>query len=183
MPVANSTAALAWPLQSTAALNAFFGNPDANGDGKPDPKWEAENIIKIVPPYNMVWAFDTDADGKVDDPVAGIRVHKKAAPHLMAFLDDVLALYGSQAAIEKARMHLFGGAYNFRLKRGGTTLSTHSWGVAWDMDPERNGFKQPYVPGQSIPMQVVDLAKKQGAIAGVDWTPPDGMHFQFARIR
>lgn len=176
-----------WPLQSRAALAAFYGDPDPKRTGKADPKWEDANIIKIVPPYPMVWSFDTDADGKADDPVTGIRVHKLCAKPLLAFLTGIQGYYGGdQAAIEKVNMHRFGGAYNFRTKRGNPeSLSTHAFGCAWDMDPERNGFKQPYRPGVSIPLAVVALAKEQGADWGGDWSKGsvDAMHFQFGRIR
>ncbi len=176
--------ALAWPLQSPAALNAFYGNPDANGDGKPDPKWEEANIVKIAPLYPMIWAFDTDADGKLDDPVKGIRIHKLCVPAFNEFCRQVLAWAGSQERIEELNLHRFGGAYNFRAKRGNSkSLSTHSWGCAWDLDPANNGFRQAYRPGVSLPLEVIAIAKKLKADAGADWNPADCMHFQFARIR
>ena len=181
---AKAAAIPVWPLQSPAALNAMFGNPDANGDGKPDPKWEAANIIQIEPPFDMIWAFDTDADGKLDDPVRRIRVHRLAAEPLLAFLNGIEKLYGSQKAIEKVNMHRFGGAYNFRVKRGNSkSLSTHSWGIAWDMDPANNGYKTPYKPGRSIPMEVVAIGEKLGATWGGRWNPADAMHFQLARTK
>jgi hypothetical protein len=170
-----------WPLQNRAALNAFYGNPDPKGIGKADAKWEAANIVTIVPPYQLIWAFDTDADGKIDDPVKTVRVHRLCADPLMAFFGSVKAHYGSHEKIVAARMHLFGGAYVFRGKRGNpTSLSMHAFGCAWDLDPERNGFRQPKF---SMPAAVIELAKAQGADAGADWNPPDAMHFQFARIR
>lgn len=43
--------------------------------------------------------------------------------------------------ITRLGFDLFGGCYNFRNKRGGSTLSTHAYGIAIDHDPERNQLK------------------------------------------
>lgn len=163
----------AWPRQDAASMNAFFGNPDADHNGVVDPAWEAANIVSIAPPYRMALAWAPA------QPVKGIRVHRKAAESLQRVLSAVLAHYGSQAAIEAARMHLYGGAFNFRLKRGGHTLSNHSWGSAIDLDPERNGFGVRWQDGRGMmPTPVIEAFRAEGWTWGGPWSTPDAMHFQ-----
>lgn len=170
--------ASAWPRQSAAEMNAFYGNPDADHNGVVDPAWEAANIVSLIPPYRMVLAWAPQ------QPVKAIRIHRKVSPSLARILVGIAQHYGSQQAIEAARMHLFGGAFNFRLKRGGSTLSNHSWGSAIDQDPERNGFGKPWRANAGMmPEAVVNIFEAEGWVWGGRWkSQPDPMHFQAARI-
>jgi hypothetical protein len=47
----------------------------------------------------------------------------------------------TQQQMDEFGLNIFGGCYNYRLKRGGTTLSMHSWGAAFDFDPIRNQLR------------------------------------------
>lgn len=164
-----------WPLQNTAAMNAFYGNPDANRDGRADPVWSAANLVRLKPPYPMQWSWGGS--------VASLTMHRKCADSLLHALENIARHYGSQAAIEKARMHLCGGGFNFRVKRGGQTLSIHSWGAAIDLDPVRNGFGRRYREGMGMmPLAVVEIFAAEGWIWGGRWSRPDAMHFQAARL-
>lgn len=162
-----------WPKSDAASLNAFYGNPDPDHDGVANRAWEDANLAKLTPPYRMVLAWDPS---KV---VSTIRVHRKCIDSLDKILHAIEAHYGSQAAIERAGMHLFGGCYAFRLKRGGSSLSNHSWASAIDLDPARNGF------GDATPAMdpaVVAIFAREGWVWGGKWSKPDGMHFQAARL-
>ena len=163
----------AWPKQDAASMNAFFGDPDADHNGVPDRAWEDANLTLVTPPYRMVLAW------ALDKPVRGIRCHKKVATSLAVVLKRILDHYGNQPAVEAAGMHLYGGAYNFRLKRGGATLSNHSWGSAIDLDPAHNGFG---VRNGSMPAPVVKFFEAEGWVWGGHWSTPDAMHFQAARL-
>jgi len=166
-----------WPLQRASNMNLFYGNPDIDGNGSVDPKWEAANIVSIKPPYEMVLAWDTDVK------VKSIRCHKLVADSLMRVLNGIKDHYGNQAAIEKARMHLYGGAYNFRMSRGGALLSIHSWGAAIDLDPANNGYGKVYDEKRGMmPSVVVELFRAEGWVWGGRWRKGDAMHFQAALI-
>ena len=163
----------AWPKQS--AMSAFYGNPDTNSDGRPDAAWESANLVRITPPYRLVLAWDPKR------AVSTVLVHRKCSDSLLRVLTAIKAHYGNQAAIDAARMHLFGGVYNFRLMRGGSSLSIHSWGAAIDLDPERNGLGVKRVEGKGqMPMEVVRMFEAEGWVWGGRWRRPDQMHFQAA---
>jgi hypothetical protein len=114
-----------WPVQTTAALNAFYGQAMESGN---------PNLTSLVLPYPMVIAWDP---GKT---ATKITCHKKVKDSVNRVLTNVLSHYGIQK-IKDLRLDYFGGCFNFRKMRGGTSLSTHSWGIALDFDPERNQLK------------------------------------------
>lgn len=163
-----------WPLQSQ--MKAFYGDPDAGGDGVADRVWELNNLERISPPYRMVLAWDTSKK------VNSITVHKKCASSLLRILTRIAEHYGSEQAIEAARMHYFGGCYNFRMTRGGVTLSNHSYAAALDLDPAANGLGIRYKESNGMmPMAVVNIFEAEGWFWGGRFKRPDCMHFEAVR--
>jgi hypothetical protein len=69
--------------------------------------------------------------------ISHISCHTKVADSLEAVLANVHAHYGD-AELKRLRLNLFGGCFNPRKKRGGSSWSTHAWAVAIDWDPSRN---------------------------------------------
>jgi len=113
-----------WPMQRLNDLNSYFGT------AKP----EGTNLVSITFPYEMVIAWNpvkkvtkTQCNGKVKDSL--VRV-----------LTKVKTVYGV-GEIDRLRLNFFGGCFNYRPMRGGTMLSTHSWGIALDFDPINNQLK------------------------------------------
>lgn len=161
----------AWPKQSE--MTAFYGNPDANKDGKPDPAWEAANIVFIAPPYQLFY------DGK---PVTRIRCHRLVADSLSRILTRIGKEIGADD-IKRYGLDQFGGVYEFRVKRSGTTLSTHALAAAIDLAPALNPFKVKYGSRPNMmPQAVVKIFEAEGWVWGGLWSNGDGMHFQAARI-
>lgn len=160
---------MTWP--SPSKLNEFYGNPDINNDGAPDPKWESLNLVRIVPPYPMFWSWS-------GEPVKTIRVHRKCSDSLT----DILSLIGETfSGVERNKFQLdqCGGVYNFRLMRGLNKLSTHSWACAIDLAPEINGLGIQYDPSRNMmPKKAVEIFKAEKWIWGGMWSRPDAMHFQ-----
>jgi hypothetical protein len=112
-------------------------------------------------------------------PVTRIRCHHKVADSLLRILTAIRDHYGTQAALEAARMHFYGGAHMFRPMRGrGHVLSIHSWGAAIDLDPEGN----PFGGKVTMPPAVVSIFAAEGWVWGGPWSKPDGMHFQAAKV-
>ena len=164
-----------WPKQDAASMNAFYGNPDTNKDGLPDAVFESQYLTTILPPYPMVFSWNNMS-------VSKIRVHKKVAVTLLAALTQI----GKDFTIaERQRFQLdrFGGGYAFRLKRGGNTLSIHSWGAAVDLAPELNPMGREYGSRPNMmPMKAVKAFQAQGWTWGGGFRIPDAMHLQAASV-
>lgn len=111
-----------WPMDTEAALRAFYGPPTDAG------------LVSVPCPWRLVIAWNQRQS------TGTIRVHPKVADSLRRVLGRVHAHYGDER-IRALRLHLYGGSYNNRPMRGGTRLSTHAWGIAIDWDPERNRLK------------------------------------------
>lgn len=161
-----------WPTQ--ANRDQFYGNPRGPGE-RVSPAWEAANIVRVEIPWRAVLAWDTDT------VVRTIRIHRLCADSLRRVLAAIWAASGQrQQTIEAWGMHLYGGAYEFRQVRGGTSLSSHSWGCAIDWDPIRNalGDKTPHFA--TVP-EVRKAFADEGWTWGGGWSRPDGMHWQAAR--
>lgn len=162
-----------WPLQRDCA--AYYGTPDPNGNGVPDRAWEDANLVWIRPRWMMVLAWDRSRT------VKRIRIHKSCAPSLERVLDGIAQQYPGQEQLERHRLHLFGGAYHFRLMRGSTKLSMHAYGCAIDLDPEGNPLGCRWRTGM-IPRAVVEAFAREGWVWGGGWKRPDAQHFQAARV-
>ena len=70
------------------------------------------------------------------------------------------------------------GCFNIRKKRGLTSMSLHSWGIAIDMNAFENGLNMTpkFTPG------FVKCFTDNGFEWGGTWQRKDGMHFQLAKI-
>jgi hypothetical protein len=125
-------------------------------------------------PYPMRLAWDTNTS------VTRMQCHKLVADNFKSVFDDLLKHYGL-SKIQELGIDLFGGCFNYREKRGGSTLSMHSWGIAIDLDPLRNKLKESkktarFARPEYKPM--IDIFYKHGFISlGVE-KDFDWMHFQ-----
>lgn len=70
----------------------------------------------------------------------------------------------------------WGGCYNYRRARGLQKLSTHSWGIAVDLNVAAN----PLGATPTMPDELVRIFEDHGFLWGGRWSRPDGMHFQWA---
>lgn len=107
-----------WPLERLGDLKAFYGPP-------------GENLIMLELPYPLRLSWDTGTS------VTRTQCNAKVGDSLSRVLNQVHREYGI-ALIRELRLDLYGGGFNIRDKRGGTTMSTHAFGIAFDFDPARN---------------------------------------------
>jgi hypothetical protein len=70
------------------------------------------------------------------------------------------------------------GCFNIRKKRGLSSMSLHSWGIAVDVNAFENGLNQ--VPKLSAGF--VKCFTDAGFDWGGTWKRKDGMHFQLSKI-
>lgn len=99
------------------------------------PNQQGTYLVSIKLPYPMRLAWDKDTK------VTTMRCHKLAADRFQLVFQDLLNHYGYEKIVELG-IDLFGGCFNFRAMRGGSDYSRHSWGIAIDLDPERNQLKE-----------------------------------------
>ncbi len=154
-----------WPADNQSELIAFYGNPGAKGRAG-----VGAQLVKVTPPFQMYY------DGK---PLKTLSFHKKAAPALVAALEEIWEHYGKdQAVIDRLGISSCAGTYNPRFVRGSTSKwSNHAYGAAIDLNASQNGFGK----GKgNIPLPVIAAFKRQGARWGGDYKGrTDPMHFEF----
>lgn len=108
---------------TTSEIMQVFGMPDQEGS----------YLVTIKLPYPMRLAWDKQVT------VERMRCHIKVADQLTDIFSEILEHYGIDR-IKELGLDLFGGCFNYRQMRGGSDWSRHSWGLAVDLDPERNGL-------------------------------------------
>lgn len=150
---------------TTAQLISKYGNPNETGVGY---------LVTIPLPYPMKLAWDKT---KI---VTRLRCHKLVAKQLTNIFNEILAFYGHEN-IKKLGIDLYGGCFNYRKMRGGTEWSRHSWGVAIDLDPERNPLKATSKTAQFAKMDykpMIDIFYKHGFVSLGREKNCDWMHFE-----
>ena len=149
---------------TTAQATRKYGVPSKN------PNY----LTTLVLPYPMRLAWD------VSTKVNKIQCHKLVHDQLKAVFTEILQVYGYEKIVELG-IDLFGGCFNFRTMRGGTEPSRHSWGIAIDLDPERNQLKETKLTARFARPEYKDLHRifeengfeNLGKVKGFDW-----MHWQ-----
>lgn len=132
---------------------------------------------RAVLPFAFPLAWDTS------QRLLSFSCHAFVAKSLTSIYAEAAKHYGEKE-FRRLRLDLFGGCFNHRPMRGGTALSTHSWGVAVDHDPQRNqlrwgrdraAFAQ---PAYDVWWRIVEAhgAFSLGRAKNYDW-----MHFQFVK--
>jgi hypothetical protein len=128
-------------------------------------------LTTIVLPYPFLY------DGK---PVSKMRCHKLVADKFLAVFNDILAHYGLDE-INRLGINKYGGCFNYRVMRGGTQLSRHSWGVAIDLDPQRNLLKETSKTARFARPEykaMIDIFYKHGFLSLGREKNYDWMHFE-----
>jgi len=154
-------------LKTTEELIEEFGKPNEQG---------SPYLTTINLPYPMRLAWDTKTS------VTKLRCHKKIAEPLTNVFNELLSTYGLDA-IKRLDIDLFGGCFVYRKMRGGSQLSRHSWGIAIDLSPEKNGLKTPFAQsqfGQAGYKHLHDIFNKHGFLNYGVVKGYDAMHFEYA---
>ncbi len=150
---------------TTKELVKRYGTPTQ--DGNP-------YLITITLPYPMRLAWDKNVMVKT------MRCHRLVADNFLRVFNELLKVYGYEK-IKELGIDLFGGCFNYRAMRGGSDYSRHSWGVAIDLDPERNQLKETsktarFARPEYKPM--IDIFYKHGFISLGKEKNYDWMHFE-----
>jgi hypothetical protein len=155
-----------WPKDTMAAKIAFYGDP--RGPHGVNEKWFAANVVRVVPPFRMTYA---------GQPIKSIAFHKKCADALQAALEAIWeACDRDQKKIDAAGLSEYGGSFAYRLIRGSSNISNHSFAIAIDIAPTGNALG---VTKGKMPAFAVKAFKDQGFKWGGDYKGrKDWMHFE-----
>lgn len=130
--------------------------------------WESENIVMVDTPQLEKLGYKR------------VPFHKKCAKQLSSFLKELE---------DRNLLHLiktWNGSYYPRMKRNGVGLSNHSWGTAFDINVEWNGYGDiPALVGKEGSIrELVVIGYKYGFFWGGHFKGKsiDGMHFEVAFI-
>ena len=127
-----------------------------------DPRFEADNIVLFTLPYTLLF------EGQ---EVKHARCHELLVDNFLKAFQDI-----KDAGFE-SQVKNFSGIFNKRTQKGGTRPSTHSWGIAIDLEAE----KFPLGSSERFPDEIVTIFKDAGFFYGGDFQGrKDPMHFQFA---
>lgn len=154
-------------MLNTTQLKSKYGAPSANPD----------YLTTIVLPYPMKLAWDKAITTKK------MTCHKLVAAKFVKVFEQILETYGLEK-IQELGIDIFGGCFNFRVMRGGTEMSKHSWGVAIDLDPERNQLKETSKTARFARPEykkMIDIFYANGFISLGREKNYDWMHFEIAK--
>lgn len=137
-----------WPLADQQQLaiqvlkgGGVFARPDENWGSQQEadrlygPAGTSQctsGIVQLPFKMKLSWAPQT--------LISNFRCHEKVAESATRVYEQIARSYSAQE-IETHGFNIFGGCFNFRNKRGGSTLSMHAYGVAIDHDPARNQLR------------------------------------------
>lgn len=146
-----------WPKSDFASMAKFYGLAGDEG-----------NLVSIVPPYRMIY------DGKT---IRTLRCHKKVSESLLRVLTNIKAVIPTAPDIADEAED-YGGCFNFRNKRGSSTLSMHAWGAAIDLDADDNTFRDHWPMQADMPIEIMECFAREGWISAGAFWGYDAMHFQ-----
>ena len=155
------------PPHGLEAILAEFGDIYSylRDDGTLEARWETDQLARAVLPFPIPLSWDPAK------PARSVYCHRLLVPVFPAVLQEI------ERRGLRDQVRTFGGCFNFRAKRSGSKLSTHSWGIAIDLNPETN------VMGGAgdMPADIVDAFESHGFTWGGRWSGrgKDPMHFQF----
>jgi len=127
---------------------------------------------------------DRDGNGFDDH-----RIHTNLVEAIQDALATVYAVLGDNRFHDEG-WHVYGGAFNYRTKKAGTSLSCHAYGAAIDINPNENPL---YSDRTTFSLEAVEVMESFGFLWGPKaWGMPgyenpkhpgqwfDAMHFQAA---
>ena len=156
-------------MKTIAQYIQKYGTPNPTGKGY---------LVTLDLPYPMRLAWDKTIT------VNKISCNTEIAEPLKKVFTDILSKYGLEK-IQELGIDLFGGCFNFRKMRGGSNYSVHSWGLAIDLDPERNKLKETSRTARFARPEykdMIDIFYKHGFISLGREKNYDWMHFQWDRF-
>jgi hypothetical protein len=120
----------------------------------------------------VVWDIPADINGSIPTLPNRLYCNKDMIQPLEKAFRAIIA------AKLQGEVKTFDGCFNIRSKRGQSTQSLHSWGIAIDINAAWNGFGAKPTMSNAL----VQCFTYNGFDWGGTWSKPDGMHFQLKSI-
>ena len=146
-------------------------------------EWELaeppQGQIRIVSGSDLVWVHLPQIAGLLGAPRdESVLMHRLAGPRLM----ELFEAWGKTGVL--ARVIAWSGSFAPRLVRGGTALSSHARGIAFDLNAQwlPRGEPMPPLGVMGSLAELVPIAEERGWVNGGAWAMPDPMHFELARV-
>ena len=157
------------PAETNAAMTALYGAASANPTSL---DWFSfPDLQTCLYERGGTLLVDRSGDERLDH-----KCHKLLAGRLTAALAEIYVTLG-EVEFRRQGWHVYGGCHNYREKRGGSTLSTHAWGIAIDICPNENTLISSKTTFSAL---AVDIMEKWGFLSGGRAWNKDWMHFQAA---
>jgi len=140
------------------------------------PSESPKYLTTLKLPYPMRLSWDKNVT------VNKITCHKLVSANLELIFKEILHYYGYEKIVALG-IDLYGGCFNFRKMRGGSDWSRHSWGIAIDLDPERNQLKETSATARFARPEykpMIDIFYKYGFVSLGREKNYDWMHFEIA---
>lgn len=180
-------------LQTALAMPNTVSVPSSNSLTPAAPRWPSQ--ADVIEFYGPAGGPECTA-GKVQSPVPFVlswdrskvvrtfSCHRKVGGPLNDLFREAVAHYGEDRFAELG-LNVFGGCFNVRKMRNSGAMSMHSWGIAVDLDPDRNQLnwgrdRATFAnPEYEAFWNIVEAhgAVSLGRKRNFDW-----MHFQFATL-
>jgi D-alanyl-D-alanine carboxypeptidase len=134
-------------------------------DGQLEPRWQEDFLTRVGLPFPLRLSWDTSRT------ISWMTCHRR-----MTSIYSSVFIRVQERGLQ-AKVTSFGGCFAFRPQRTGSKLSTHSWGIAIDLNPESNEQGSP----GNLDASIVAIFRDAGFEWGGDWQGKtrDPMHFQF----
>jgi hypothetical protein len=146
---------------------ARFGNIHeyVGTDGQLEARWQADFLERVSLPFSLPLSWDPSRT------ITQITCHRRMTLVFSSVFSRI------QERGLQTRITSFGGCFTFRPQRTGSKLSTHSWGIAIDLNSESNAQGS---DGNMDP-ELIDIFCHAGFEWGGEWLGKtrDPMHFQF----
>lgn len=141
--------------------------------GKP---CDSTNFVTVDLPFPLRLSWETKTT------VTRLQVHKAIKNNVVNALTEILNHYG-QEKITELGIDLYGGCYNCRQMRSSKAWSVHSWALAIDLDPVRNGLNSSFLNSEFSKIEYKEMHEafyRNGFInLGIE-ADMDAMHYQIA---
>ena len=154
-----------WPDQDYQSMVRYYGEVGTR-----------QSVLTLPYPMKLAWA--------PTQIIKKIQCHEKVKDSLRTILEATVELYGIEQ-IKKLKLDVYGGCLNVRKKRGGSSWSIHSWGAAFDVDPDRNQLRWDHTRA-SLPRDEYadfwEIVEREGWTSLGRAKDYDWMHFQAADL-